>query len=108
MQAFLRKFSHVVRGVLNGFDRLLFRGTLRKLCYCHGLQNYLWANRIPFKDFHSHSQAVTEQLEEASQRHARETGREIRYLNNSQISKEEVATAITECAPIPSGLSSGS
>jgi hypothetical protein len=104
MQAFLRKFSHVVRGVLNGFDRLVFRGTLRKLSYCHGLQNYLWANRIPFKDFHSHSQAVTEQLEEASQRHARETGREIRYLNNSQISKEEVAREIAARDRITSGL----
>jgi len=104
MQAFLRKFSHIVRGVLNGFDRLVFRGTLRNLCYCQGLQNYLWANRILFKDFHRHSQAVTEQLEEASQRHALETGRKIRYLNNSQTSKEEVARKIAASDHISTGL----
>ena len=104
MQAFLRKFSNVVRGVLNGFDRLVFRGTLRNLCYCYGLQNYLWANRIPFKDFHHHSLAITKQLEEASQRYARETGREIRYLNNAKIEKEAVAREIAARDGITSGL----
>ena len=48
-QAFLSKFGKVVRGVLSGFDRLLFRGTLRNLSYPLGLQNYLCKNSFnPF------------------------------------------------------------
>ena len=51
MHSFLAKFAAVVRGVLSGFDRLFFRGTLRNLAHPHGLQGYLWFHRIPFKDF---------------------------------------------------------
>jgi hypothetical protein len=40
-----------VTGVLCGFDRLFMRASLRNLVRPFGLQNYLWANRIPFKDF---------------------------------------------------------
>ena len=94
MTAFLRRFAPVVFGLLSGFDRLVFRGCLRNLAYPAGLQHYLWANRIPFKDFHAHSQAVTARLIEASQQHAVASGREIRYLPCSSACKEDSARAI--------------
>jgi hypothetical protein len=78
MFRFLSKFATVVRGILNGFDRLFFCGTLRNLAYSLGVQNYLWAHRIPFKDFATHSLEVSARLEEASLRQARQLGREIR------------------------------
>ena len=59
MNAFLSRFAPLICGVLMGYDRLIFRGTLRNLSYPAGLQHYLWANRIPFKDFHDHSEDVT-------------------------------------------------
>jgi hypothetical protein len=104
MQTFLRRFGHLVLGVLNGFDRLFFRGTLRNLASAQGLQNYLWANRIPFKDFAAHSRDVTARLEQASQRQARERGREIRYLNSSSFRKEDVAREIAARDGITEGL----
>jgi hypothetical protein len=104
MLSFLTKFAAVVRGVLSGLDRLFFRGTLRNLAYPYGLQNYLWANRIPFKDFAAHSRAVTARLEEASLRLARQLGREIRYLNSARESKEDIARAIAERDHIRNGL----
>src|SRR5260370_5152063 len=91
MSAFLSKFAGVVRGVLSGLDRLFFRGTLRNLAYHYGLQNYLWANRIPFKDFAQHSAAVTEQLEAASLRQAQAQGRPVIYLNTHQVELEAEA-----------------
>jgi hypothetical protein len=94
MKAFLSKFGSVVRGVLSGFDRLFFRGTLRNLSYRNGLQHYLWHNHIPYKDFDAHSKTVSKELEEASLRHARELGREIRYLKSSKTSTEEEAKQI--------------
>lgn len=36
MRSFLDKFSTVIRGVLSGLDRVLFRGTLRGLAYTRG------------------------------------------------------------------------
>jgi hypothetical protein len=104
MKSFLKKCGEVVRGVLSGFDRLFFRGTLRNLAYREGLQHYLWANRIPYKDFASHSEAVTQQLEEASLRHAREQGRPVDYLNSHDVELEAEAQKIAARDRIDSGL----
>ena len=104
MRSFLKKFAAVVRGVLSGFDRLFLCGTLRGLSHTKGLQHYLWAHRIPFKDFAAHSQQVTARLEEASLRQARQLGREIRYLNSAQHSKEDIARQIAARDRIKEGL----
>jgi hypothetical protein len=104
MTAFLAKFGGLVLGILNGFDRLVFRGTLRNLASKDGLRHYLWKTRVLHKDFARHSQEVTRQLEEASLRHARELGREIKYLNSSQLSTEEQAKQIAARDGIREGL----
>jgi hypothetical protein len=104
MNAFLTKFAAVVRGILSGFDRLFLCGSLRGLSHTRGLQNYLWAHRLPYKDFAAHSLEVTARLEEASLRQARLLGREVRYLNSAQHSKEEIARAIAARDHIHNGL----
>jgi hypothetical protein len=104
MHSFLSKFATVVRGVVSGFDRLFLCGTLRGISYCKGLQHYLWAHRIPYKDFAAHSLEVTARLEEASLHRARQLGREIRYLNSAQHSKEDIARAIATRDHIHEGL----
>jgi len=104
MKAFLEKFGSLVQGVLSGFDRLLFRGTLRNLAYPNGLRNYLWRTRVLHKDFDTHSEAVTQQLEEASLQHARQLGREIKYLNDLKTSPEAEAKAIAARDGIRDGL----
>lgn len=104
MLSFLTKFAALVRGVLSGFDRLFFCGTLRGLSHPKGLQHYLWAHRIPYKDFAHHSLEVTARLEEASLRQARQRGREIRYLNSAQHCKENIAREIAQRDRIKSGL----
>jgi len=104
MLSFLTKFAAVVRGILSGFDRLFFCGSLRRLSYCRGLQHYLWEHRIPYKDFDQHSRDVSARLEEASLRQAHKLGREIRYLNSAQHSKEDIARDIAARDRIKNGL----
>jgi hypothetical protein len=41
MEPFLSKHAHAVIGTLSGFDRLVFRGTLRFLAHCAGMSSYL-------------------------------------------------------------------
>src|SRR3954451_25354846 len=94
MLSFLTKFAAVVRGVLSGINRLFFCGTLRNLAHRSGLQHYLWAHRIPYKDFAAHSLEVTARLEAPSLRQARDLGREIRSLNSPQHRKEDIAREI--------------
>jgi hypothetical protein len=43
VEAFLSKHANDVIGVLSGFDRLVFRGTLRMLAHHLRMQRYLWA-----------------------------------------------------------------
>ena len=104
MRSFLSKFASLISGVLSGIDRLALVGRLRGISYRQGLQNYLWANRVLYKDFAQHSAQVSAQLEEASLRLAREKGREIRYLNSAKQSKEDVAREIAARDRIKSGL----
>jgi hypothetical protein len=104
MHSFLSKFGSVVRGVVSGFDRLFFCGSLRWLSHTLGLQNYLWEHRIPYKDFAAHSREVSFRLEEASLCQARQLGREIRYLNSAQHRKEDIAREIAARDRIRNGL----
>jgi hypothetical protein len=104
MRAFLTRFAALVRGVLSGFDRLFLCGTLRRIAHPRGLQHYLWAHRILYKDFADHSQEVTARLEEASLRQAQELGREIRYLNSARYRKEDIAREIAARDHVKNGL----
>lgn len=41
MNKFIEKFGEQIQGVLAGFDRLVFRGTLRGIVYDAGMKSYL-------------------------------------------------------------------
>jgi hypothetical protein len=105
MRSFLTRFASLVSGVLCGFDRLSLVGSLQAISSRLGLQNYLWAQRIPFKDFAAHSTKVSAQLEEASLQLARQQGRAIRYLNSAQHRTDDIAREIAERDRIQEGLS---
>jgi hypothetical protein len=60
MQHFIEKYGEEMNGVLTGFDRLVLRGSLRRLNFgwyesglnafvAKGIEEYLWQNKIPFK-----------------------------------------------------------
>jgi len=48
---FVSKHADDVIGTLSGFDRLVFRGTLRILAHRAGMTAYLWAARVLLKNF---------------------------------------------------------
>lgn len=64
MEQFIEQYKDQSTGVLNGFDRLVCRGSLRRLNYGwrvqfeHGggasMEEYLWRNKILFKDYCDH------------------------------------------------------
>jgi hypothetical protein len=104
MKTFLQRFAGIVLGVLCGFDRLVFKGKLRQLYSPNGMNCYLSANRVLRKEFKAHAKGVTDQVLQASLvAQAKELGR-FRYLNSSQISKEEVARQIAAEQPVKEGL----
>ena len=51
MKSFLHRFHERILGVLSGFDRIRFRGTLLRLASVSGLSQWLASKRVPLKDF---------------------------------------------------------
>ena len=51
MQRFLERHQDRIVGVLSGFDRLLFRGTLRSISYLTGMDKFLNVHGVLYKHF---------------------------------------------------------
>ena len=96
MNEFLQRHAGCVIGCLSGFDRVLFRGTIRLLASASGLMSYLWASRVLLKDFGEWSAALTAQVRAASEGVMREAGRPVTYLSDPSASKEDLARSVAK------------
>jgi hypothetical protein len=83
---------------------LVFRGTLRALCYVDGMSQYLRSCGVLLKDFGEHVEQVSTRLRAASTAAAERLGRRVEYLRSSRISKEERAREIAAEESITDGL----
>lgn len=104
MKAFLARHAPKIIGVLSGFDRLVFRGTLRQISYVAGLFKYLCFRRILLKEFTGYAEKITAEIRRSSEELAQDAGRPFRYLHSSDISKEEVALGLLRAHPVKEGL----
>ena len=104
MDRFIANHADNITGVLSGFDRLVFRGTIRQIAFPDGLMRLLWKRQVLLKDFGDYALALTAQLKEASCRSAKDSGRPIEYLRSSRASKEDVARKIAQRDRVEEGL----
>jgi hypothetical protein len=104
MKEFMHQFAGQVTGVLSGFDRLVFRGTLRSLCHAGGVVGLMLNRGVRFVDFGRFANGQSETLKKASLQAASDAGRPIRYLSSSRWSKESIARGIAERDRIDEGL----
>lgn len=104
MYEFIARHHDHLTGTLSGFDRLVFRGTLRKIAHVGGFKGYLWGNDLLLKDFGAHALAVSQQLKAASLADAHRVGRPVQYVASSGTSKEDLARAIAVRDGITEGL----
>ena len=103
MEEFIAKHADQIAGKLSGFDRLVFRGCLRKIAYPFGMQGYLWAQQVPMTEFGAHVEEVSARVKDAALRCVRQAGREVRYLTSAKANKEEIAREIAVRAKIGEG-----
>jgi hypothetical protein len=104
MKRFLQRHADQVSGVLSGFDRLRFRGTLRWLAYADGMRSFLSCVGVLLKDFKVYVQGVTDRIRDAAEQLARAERRPRLSLNSSAVSKEELARDIAERDGVRDGL----
>jgi hypothetical protein len=104
VERFLSRHAGAVIGRLSGFDRVVFRGTLRVLAACAGMMHYPRSVQVLLKDFAAHAQERRRQVKEASEVLAQRTGRPMRYLASSALDKEAIAREIAAADGIDHGL----
>lgn len=104
MERFLARYRHLVTGVLSGFDRLVFRGSILALIRDGGMYTFLKRAGVRLLDFKDFVQAVSEQLVAESLREAYEQDRPIRYLQSSKTAKEDLARLLLAEQPVEEGL----
>jgi len=96
MKQFIAKYAEQINGTLSGFDRLVFRGTLRSMSYEEGMRRYLSHTHVLLKDFKAHVHAVSERLKTASLAAITALGRTVKYVASSAVNKESLALAIAK------------
>jgi hypothetical protein len=104
MKRFIQRFADKIIGVLNGFDRLVLRGSLRPISYSRGMKGFLWHRQVLLKDFGHFVERTTTQLKEASFEAARAQKRPIIYLGSCKTDKQAVAQEVASKHGITNGL----
>ena len=103
MNQFIAKMAGCIEGVISGFDRLVFRGTLRRLYQPKGMEWYLCQNKILIKDYGQHVEKVSAELKESATAPLRSMGRVVEHVRSSRTNKEELARRIATKQGILSG-----
>src|SRR5712691_1342186 len=115
MQQFIRKFKDQILGTLSGFDRLIFRGCLRRLQYgtwnaplkamiARGMEEYLWQNQILFKDYAQHVKRARERVKHSSLEPFNQRQLPVIFLRSPSEDKEAMARKVAEERKIDRGL----
>jgi hypothetical protein len=104
MKRFLERHRDRITGTLSGFDRMLFRGTLRSITHVKGLEIFLYSQHVLFKDFGRYAESLSQRVVEHAKSLASTLQRPYEYLPSSQTSKEERALQIMEQDGIKQGL----
>jgi len=104
MESFLARHKEHISGVLSGFDRLLFRGTLRSISYVEGMNKFLTYRSVLLKNFGAFVEKQSNHLKEHAKAYARKYGRPYQYIASASKSKEDIAKAMMQRDGITKGL----
>lgn len=104
MHRFLQHHAADVTGVLSGFDRLRFRGTLRLIANARGLMSLMAHLGVLTKDFKQFALGISAQVRAAVEQVAASANRPMVYLRSWTTDKETVARQLAERDHIRSGL----
>jgi hypothetical protein len=104
MESFLVQHRDRVLGTLSGFDRLLFRGTLRSISYCAGMDRFLGAQHVRYADFSPFVEDLSTRTKDHAEKVAQDHKRPYVYLQSSAERKEDIAKQIAKDDHINEGL----
>src|ERR1700682_5663266 len=104
MERFLKRHTNRILGSISGFDRVLFRGTLRSISYAQGLDYFMGSERVGFKEFAGFVEKFSAGVKARAEQIAQRAGRPFLYVASGQASKEALAREVMERDGIKEGL----
>jgi hypothetical protein len=105
MNMMVTKLKSVVKGIINGFDRIVFKGSMLPLMSAKGAMDFCCSHKIRNKDFKTWAMAQTEQVVQDAKSYAKMHGVVgIIPISTSKIRKEDFARARQAELDITSGL----
>jgi len=105
MKRLVARFGKAVKGVLTGFDRIVFKGTILPLAHADGAMSFLRWRGVLNRDYKKWMRAQTDALVTAVDRYAQEqSGRPITHLNTWRMDKEDLARKRQSQTGIQTGL----
>lgn len=105
MNKFIEKFSGKINGLINGFDRIVFKGLIFPIVHAKGAMNFFQYNGILFKDYKNWIIKQTSDLIKAVEKYAiSNSGRGIQQIASSLTRKEELVHKLQEEKAITKGL----
>lgn len=104
MESFLKQHREKIVGVLTGFDRIVFRGTLTNLSYSAGMERFLGFHDAAFGRFAKFVEGTTNAIKRHAREFARTHGRPYVHISSPGVSKEQWATEIRDRDGIGDGL----
>jgi hypothetical protein len=82
------KYSDILDGVLNCYDRIIVTGSLVPLCYAQGMTKYLYVHGIRIFDYAQFAKPLTEQIRANAAEIARTHGLEIEFIRKKNFRQE--------------------
>ena len=104
MEGFIERHAEEVTGIVHGWDRVLFRGTLRSISHSDGMDAFMRYHKVKLKDFKDWAERLSGRIKDRAKEIADQAGRPHEYLDNPTESKEKKARAIMERDGIERGL----
>src|SRR5207253_9454149 len=94
MERFLTRHEDRIAGILTGFDRMRFRGTLRSISNAKGLAIWLNQRHVLLKEFGRYAEQLSAQVTARAHTMAGALGRPFEYLGSWKIRKEDRAREV--------------
>jgi hypothetical protein len=107
LEKFIARYRSLVTGVLSGFDRLVFRGSLLPLFRDRGMFFFRERAGVRLLDFKDIVTRTRNRVKEAADAAAAKLGRPVQYLELSESDEEKIAKRMLADQPGSSGAAVG-
>jgi hypothetical protein len=105
MDTLWHKYDKKIKGVIEGFDRIVFKGFLRPISFTAGMQYFLRRNGVLNKDYKEWAlNASATIVRDAEEYTRRRCGTDVSYLASNNIRKEALAHEEQKKRGIQDGL----